>query len=133
MVISYRSAWLVGFAAICAVVAVQAFGSFACYHHDWPTFLSFTAFFVLVPLIPALIALLTRNPLCALGGCLLFVPWLVYAYYFNCVRLGSGGGDSMVYVQLLLYGAGSCLLGVLFTALLMWLLKVQVVKQKDMI
>ena len=36
----------------------------------------------------------------------------------------------MIYVVVFLYGAASCLLGVVFVAVLMWLMQVKVVKHR---
>ena len=33
------------------------------------------------------------GPLRAVGACLLFAPWLVFAYYTDCVRPYQGGGE----------------------------------------
>ncbi|UOO87882.1 hypothetical protein LVJ82_10300 [Vitreoscilla massiliensis] len=132
MVLSYAKTWWISFCGLCTVVALQAFSSFQCYQHDVMNFLLTLGVFVLVPLIPSLIAMMTRNPLCALGGYIGFVPWLGYAYYVDCVRLQSdGGGASMVYVSVLLYGSLSCLLGVLLWAAVMWVFQIKVLKRKE--
>ena len=68
------------------------------------------AVFLLLPLAPALVSLVTSNPLRAVGACALLAPWLVFAYYTDCVRPYSGGGASMVYVAVLLWGTPSAIL-----------------------
>ena len=129
MQISYRTALLSSLLGLALVVAMQAYSGITCYEQTWDVFLMGMGMFVLLPLIPALIALFTRNPLSALGGFLAFLPWLIYAYYVDCLMPQTGaGGASMIYVVVFLYGAASCLLGVLLVAVLMWLMQVKVVK-----
>jgi len=101
---------------VVSVLAVQAFNSFFCYGHGALQFLSATAFFVGIPLVPALVSLFTPNPLRAIGACLLFVPWLAFAYYVDCVAPYAGGGASMIYVAVFLWGGLSALAGALLTA-----------------
>ena len=127
MQISYRTALLSSLLGLALVVAMQAYSGLTCYAQTWDVFLM--GMFVLIPVIPALIALFTRNPLSALGGFLAFLPWLIYAYYVDCMLPQTGaGGASLIYVVVFLYGAASCLLGVLLVAVLMWLMQVKVVK-----
>jgi hypothetical protein len=102
-------------AAIGAVLLLQSFNSFSCYHHDFLTFLSATSIFVGIPLLPALASLAFPNPLRAVGACVLFAPWLVLAYYTDCVRPYSGGGASMIYVAVFLWGTVTSLIGALIT------------------
>ena len=117
--------------ATAVVVAVQAYAGVTCYEQTLSMLLTSMGMFVLIPVIPALIALFTRNPLSALGGFLAFLPWLIYAYYVDCMLPQTGaGGASLIYVVVFLYGAASCLLGVLFVAVLMWLMQVKVVKHR---
>ena len=131
MQISYRTALVSSLLGLALVVAMQAYSGITCYEQTWDVFLMGMGMFVLIPVIPALIALFTRNPLSALGGFLTFLPWLIYAYYVDCMLPQTGaGGASMIYVVVFLYGAASCLLGVLFVAVLMWLMQVKVVKHR---
>jgi hypothetical protein len=115
MNISRRKARWIGVAAIGAVLLLQSFNSFACYHHDFLEFLSATVFFVGIPLLPALVSLALSNPLRAVGACMLFAPWLLLAYYTDCVRPYSGGGASMIYVAVLMWGTVTSLIGALIT------------------
>jgi len=115
MAISYRKARWIGVTAICAVLVLQSVNSFACYHHDFLTFLSATAIFVCIPLLPALISLARPNPLRAVGACVLFAPWLLLAYYTDCVAPYSGGGASMIYVAVFLWGTVTSFIGALIT------------------
>jgi hypothetical protein len=105
-----RARWL-GLLAMAAVLALQAFNSFACYGHDFRTFVSVTSSFIVVPLVPALVCVLLPNPLRAVAACVLFAPWLLLAYYTDCVRSYAGGGTSMIYVAVLLWGTVSSLVG----------------------
>ena len=131
MQISYRTALLSSLLGLALVVAMQAYSGLTCYAQTWDVLLMSMGMFVLIPVIPALIALFTRNPLSALGGFLAFLPWLIYAYYVDCMLPQTGaGGASLIYVVVFLYGAACCLLGVLFVAVLMWLMQVKVVKHR---
>lgn len=115
MVISRSRAILSGITAITGIAAIQAFNSFACYGHDLRSFLSTLSIFLFIPLLPAIISLVTANPLRAIGACLLFAPWLFLAYYTDCVRPYSGGGASMIYVAVILWGTPSSIVGALVT------------------
>lgn len=112
MVISRGRAIVWGVASIFGTFAVQGFISFTCYDHDFLAFLGVLSF-VAMPLIPAGVSLATANPPRAVGACLLFVPWLFLAYHTDCVRPYSGGGASMIYVAVLLWGMPSAALGAL--------------------
>jgi len=111
MNISRRKARWIGVAAIGVVLLLQSFNSFACYDHDFLTFLSATSVFVGIPLLPALVSLASPNPLRAVGSCALFAPWLLLTYYTDCVRPYSGGGASMVYVAVFMWGTLTSLIG----------------------
>lgn len=113
MIVAYRRAQLLGVAAIAGIVALQAFNSVACYDHDLSTFLGAVGVLLVAPLLPALLSLRTANPLRAVGACLLLAPWLVFAYYTDCVRPYAGGGASLVYVAVLLWGTPSAVVGAL--------------------
>jgi hypothetical protein len=115
VVINRSQAIFSGVAAILGVICIQAFNSFACYGHDLLSFLGAVGIFLLVPLLPAIISLATANPLRAIGSCLLFAPWLVLAYYTDCVRPYTGGGASMIYVAVVLWGTPSSIVGALVT------------------
>ena len=121
MQISYRTALLSSLLGLALVVAMQAYSGLTCYAQTWDVLLMSMGMFVLIPVIPALIALFTRNPLSALGGFLAFLPWLIYAYYVDCMLPQTGaGGASLIYGVVFLYGAASCVVGVLLVAVLMW-------------
>jgi len=115
MIISRSRAKTCGHLAIVGVVAMQAFNGVACYEQDLLEFLSELAIFVFIPLLPAFISLSTANPLRAVGACLLFAPWLAVAYYIDCVRPYMGGGASMVYAAVVIYGGPCALLGAFVT------------------
>ncbi|MDR7070839.1 hypothetical protein J2X02_003710 [Pseudoxanthomonas japonensis] len=86
MVIPRKQAVVAGVIAIACILALQAFNSIGCYEHTLVTFVQVLGMFLLVPLLPALMSLFTANPLRAVGACLLFAPWLVFAYYADCGR-----------------------------------------------
>lgn len=130
MLISRRQALITGMTVIALILALQAFNSVGCYGHTLLTFVQVVGMFVLVPLLPALVSLLTANPLRAAGACLLFAPWLVVAYYTDCVRPNQGGGASMVYVAVLLWGTPCAIIGALLTGPVMRLFGMSVAPRR---
>ena len=116
MNITRSRARFIGVAAIGGVLLLQAFNSFSCYHHDFRTFLLDTLISLGIPLLPALVSLALPNPLRAVGACVFLAPWLLYAYYYDCVRPYSGGGASMIYVAVFLYGTVTSLIGSIITS-----------------
>lgn len=126
MLIPHRTALTLGFAAIAGVVALQAFGSFSCYGHSLIEFLQALGIFLAVPLLPAALSLLTANPLRAVGACALFAPWLGLAYYTDCVMPGQGGGASLAYAAVLIWGTPCAILGALLSGPLLRLLGISV-------
>jgi hypothetical protein len=54
------------------------------------------------------------------AACLLIAPWLIFAWYIDCVKPYAGGGASLAYVTVLLYGTPGAILGALLTP---WLCK----------
>lgn len=113
--LSRRTSRYAGGAAIALVCLLQAFNSFACYRQGVLEYLAVLAIFVGIPMAPAILALKSQHPLRAVGGALLFAPWLGLAYYADCVRPYTGGGASMIYVAVVLWGLPSCLVGVWLT------------------
>lgn len=115
MTLSRSRAFLFGIGSICAVLMLHAINSFGCYKHDFGTFLETTAMFLGAPFLPALVSLAFPNPLRTVGACALLAPWLLLAYYTDCIRPYSGGGASMIYVAVLLWGTPSAIVGALIT------------------
>jgi hypothetical protein len=110
----------IALASVAAVVALQLFNGTACYRHDLEGHLVGLGF-VAAGFLPGLVALFTRNPLRTVGAALLFAPWLVLAYVVDCVQAYAGGGASMIYVAVLLWGFCTSALGALLTGpLLRW-------------
>jgi len=113
LIVTRRYARRLGVAAIGAVLLLQALNSAFCYGHSIGEFLRASAFFIAIPLLPAIVSLLLKNPLRAVTACALFAPWLLFAAYTDCVRPYAGGGASMVYVAVLMYGTVTSLVGAL--------------------
>lgn len=130
MNIEINKARALGAAAIAGVLLLQAFNSFACYQHNLSTYLEVTAFFLGIPLLPAALALFMRNPLRAVGACALLAPWLVLAYYTDCVLPYEGGGASMIYVAVLMWGTLTSLIGFLFTPWITRRLGIEIAEQQ---
>ncbi|AUZ06028.1 MULTISPECIES: hypothetical protein [Vitreoscilla] len=108
-----------GLVAMVAVLLSQTVAGVTCYQQDMLTLLSSIGFFILPPLLPAIVAWLFLNPLRAVVGCVFFVPWLLLAYYIDCIAPYEGGGASMVFVVVLFGGFVTSLLGVLLGAWVM--------------
>ena len=115
MTITRRNARWVGVAAIVGVLLLEFFNNVACYKQDFIPWLESTAIFIGVPLLPALISLSRPNPLRAVGASLLFAPWLLLAYYTDCVLPYTGGGASMIYVAVFSWGTVTSSIGALIT------------------
>jgi hypothetical protein len=120
MTLTVRQARNIGIAAIAGILLLQAFIGFGCYQQDIAMFITGIAWFLAIPLLPAVLSLLRRNPLGAVGACLLVAPWMLFAGYTDCIKPYAGGGASLAYVAVLLYGTPSAILGALFTP---WLTK----------
>ena len=116
MTISRSRAIFLGAASILGIICIEAFNSFICYGNNLQSFLTTLGIFVITALLPALISLLTSNPLRACGACILFAPWLI---------LGCGG-ESMVYVAVILWGTLSSIIGAFITGPIMRLIGVSV-------
>lgn len=116
--IGVRRARMLGLLAIAVVVLMQAVNSFGCYKHDFPTYLGALGF-IAVPMLPALVGLFTANPLRAVGASAFFAPWLVVAFYVDCIKPYEGGGASMVYVVVVMYGFATALVGALLSGFIL--------------
>jgi hypothetical protein len=126
MTITRLHAVLIGAAAILVVLLLQGFNSFACYKHSFSIYLSVVGSFLLAPLLPAVVALFFPNALRAVGACALLAPWLLLAYFVDCVRPYSGGGASMIYIAVLLWGTPSAIIGALITGPIMRRLGIEI-------
>ncbi len=67
--------------------------------------------FPAIPLIPGLIAVFGENPLKAIGASLVAICFYALAYYTDCVLPYEGGGASMIYVVVIMYGTPLAFLG----------------------
>lgn len=102
----------IGLISILGVIVLQLFNSFACYEHNIGQALGALAF-VGVPIAPALVSLALPNPLRAVGASAALAPWLVLAYVTDCVLPYKGGGASMIYVAVVLWGTPCAIVGAL--------------------
>lgn len=115
MALTRSYARYLGIAAIIGVLLLQAFIGFGCYRQDFAMFFMGVMWFLAIPLLPAVLSLLRTNPLGAIGACLFIVPWMLFAYYVDCVKPYAGGGASLAYVTVLLYGTPGSIIGALLT------------------
>lgn len=111
---SYKASFKAGLSAVLAVCGLQAFNSFGCYDHSFAKFAESLGF-IAAPMLPAIIPLLTSKPIRSVGASMLFTPWLAFAYYTDCGRPYEGGGASMIYVAVVLWGFPSALVGAMLT------------------
>lgn len=118
---------VVGSAAIAALIALQGAIMVGCYKLDLVSLLGSAGLFLLPPLMPAMLALLCRNPLRAVGACVLVVPWVLWAWVVDCLLPYAGGGASLAQVTVLLGATPCAVLGVLLAGPVMRWLKVEVV------
>jgi hypothetical protein len=103
MTLSRDRAMRLGIAAIVLAVCAQLFNSFACYKMGLLQAIKFL-WLPSVPLLPAMLMLFTANPLRAVPAALVVIPYYAFAYYVDCIRPPEGGGASVVYMQVILYG-----------------------------
>lgn len=121
MTVSRRHARTLGLTSIVLALGVQLFNDLACYEREFFEALS-TLWFPAIPLVPALIALGSGNPLRAVGGSLVAIGFYLLAFYTDCVVPYSGGGASMVYVAVVMYGFPLAVVAVFVTGpLLRWM------------
>jgi hypothetical protein len=115
MQITRTRALKLGAAAIAGILLLQALIGFGCYQQDFAMFLTGVLWFLAIPLLPAVMSLLRANPLGAVGACLLIAPWMLFAGYVDCIKPYAGGGASLAYVGVLLFGTPSAIVGALLT------------------
>lgn len=109
-----RALWI-GISAIAGIFVLQVLIGFGCYRQDIGMFITGVLYFLLPPLLPAALSLLRSNPLGAVGACLMIAPWMLFAGYIDCVKPYTGGGASLAYVTVILYGTPGAILGALAT------------------
>jgi len=126
MKISNRKAVYLGFLSILIAISFQLFNDFACYKKsifEAVIFLWFPA----IPLIPAMVSLKSRNPLRAITSSLCVVPFYLMAYYIDCLQPYKGGGASMVYVVVIMYGTPVALAGTLIADLICRVFNIKII------
>jgi hypothetical protein len=109
--ISYKVARNFALAFIATIFVFYGFRSYTCDHNDIVQFLTASLILLALPLVPAFMAL-SKNPLLTIAGTAFFLPWPLLAYYWDCIKPYAGGGASMSFVVVLLYGLPSAWLGV---------------------
>jgi hypothetical protein len=115
----------VGLLATAAVVGLQLFNGFACYDLSLGYHLAAIAL-VALAFLPGLVCLVSKNPLRTAGAALLFAPWLVIAFYIDCVVPPKGPASSMSYLMVAVYGFLSSAIGALITVPVLRLLRVEI-------
>jgi hypothetical protein len=123
--ISKATALRVGLLATAAIVGLQLFNGFACYHLSLGYHLAALAL-VGLAFLPGLVCLPSKNPLRAAGAALLFAPWLAVAFYLDCVLPPNGPASSMSYLAVVVYGFLSSAIGALITGPVLRLFRVNI-------
>jgi hypothetical protein len=123
--ISRTTALTVGLLATAAIAGLQLFNGFACYELSLGYHLAALAL-VALAFLPGIVCLASKNPLRTAGAALLFAPWLVIAFYIDCVVPPKGPASSMSYLMVVVYGFLSSAIGALITAPALRLLRVEV-------
>ena len=100
----------IGFASIIFAVSVQLFNDFACYDKSIFESIS-TIWFSLIALVPAILFLGSKKPIRAAGAAIVIACFYGFAYYTDCIQSYQGGGASMVYIIVLMYGIPLSILG----------------------
>lgn len=111
--------------AIAVTAGLEVLSGAVCGHRDAES-QAIGLLFLLVPLSPALVALFTPNPLSSVAAAVPVAGWIVYAFYFECIRPYRGGGASMVYLGVWFYGFMSAVAAALVSIPLMRHLGVRV-------
>ena len=103
MRITKRKAIFVGLTSIIVALGFQVFNDVSCYKYELMDSLS-GIWFPAIPLLPAVISLFTRNPLRAVGASAIVIPFYLMAYIADCTQPNQGGGASMIYVAVIMFG-----------------------------
>ena len=128
MEIKKKKAFHIGLASIACILLMQSFNSFACYKQSLTEYFYGIFIFLGIPLLAAIIGLFTKNPLRALGACLFIAPWLIFAYYVDCIRPYTGGGASMIYIAVLLWGTLGSVFGAIITGIITGSLGIKIIQ-----
>ena len=120
------SALRIGLVSIVVLMALQLFNGVVCYGLS-PGYHLVAFGLVSLAFLPGLVALFSRNPLRTVGAALLFAPWLVLAYYTDCVLPPRSAASSMSYLMVVVYGLPSAAIGALITAPVLRLFRLTVI------
>jgi len=104
----------------------QLFNDFVCYEKSIFETIIFL-WFPAIPLIPAIVSLKSKNPLRAVPAALCVIPFYLLAYHVDCIEPYQGGGASMIYVAVIMYGTPLALLFFFITDPICRLLKIKVI------
>ena len=103
MTVARSTAILVGASGIVAALGFEWFQAQSCF-----ALTPLGMVLALVPaafaLLPAMLWLVSRHPLNAVGAVLFIAPLLALAYHAGCVNPPAGASPSLVFVALVIYG-----------------------------
>jgi hypothetical protein len=103
-------AWL----SIALAICFQLFNDVACYEKSISE-IALWFWFPLIPLVPAITFARQDKPVNAIAAALVIIPFYLFAYYADCVMPYEGGGASMVYVIVVMFGTPVAIISGLLT------------------
>ena len=124
-IIQRATALKAGIFATAAVLVLQIFNGVACYQLSFGFHLLAIGL-VCIGFLPGLASLLSKNPLRTVGAAVCFAPWLLIAYYTDCVLPPRGPASSMTYLAVLVYGLPTAAIGAWATGPILSALQVRV-------
>lgn len=92
-------AWI----SIGLAIGCQLFNDLCCYEKTLLESLIWM-WFTLIPVVPAAFFMFAKKPIAAIGAALVVIPFYAMAYYSDCILPYQGGGASMVYVIVIMFG-----------------------------
>lgn len=101
--------------------------SFSCGKTSFSEFISTGFIFICPSLVIPSVFLIFKRTLVAAVGTLFVLPWLMLAYYVDCIMPYQGGGASMLYLGILFWGPPSAIAGMIITGFLIRFKKIEIV------
>lgn len=101
--VPYLLAQKIAWSAILIALCIPLYSNLTCYEKTVIETLVALAFQA-IPLIPAFIAIFSPNPLKAIGPSIIAAIFYLFAHNVDCVQSYEGGGASMIYVVVIMYG-----------------------------
>ena len=132
MQVQRKTAMSLGAASIAGLLLLYGFASTSCYKPSIVDGVIAFSIFAGPGLLVAIVGMLSRNPLRAIGASLGIGLWIFLAYYTDCVMPYQGGGASLSFVGVLLWGTPSAIAGLFLVDLICYLMRIEVVSIQDL-